>query len=104
MKSLKRRFDNIAQKNAQKNLGWSPHTCLLNAIRDRRFSKQVIHRWFNILVPKDDYDKKEKKACIDHLVSISNPLRTTGNEDKQVKTEGSIGKDDNSIVQPPKQP
>ena len=31
----------------------------------------MISRWFNKLVEKDDYDKKDKKALIQHLVNLS---------------------------------
>lgn len=78
MKSLERRFSNITKKNPN----WSSYTCFYEAIKGQRFSKQIIHRWFQKLVDKDDYAKSEKRDILAHLVGLSNPLRTTGIEGK----------------------
>ncbi|MGD0328115.1 MAG: hypothetical protein ABSB00_00150 [Minisyncoccia bacterium] len=78
MKSLERRFNNIAEKNPNR----SSYICFAEAVKGQGFSEQIIHRWFNKLVDKDDYAKKEKKAVLKFLVGLSNPVRTTGNESK----------------------
>ena len=75
MKSLQRRFDGIVEKNP--NL--SSYTCFARAIKGQGFNKQTIHRWFQKLVEKDDYEKKEKRAILAHLENLSKPLRTTKN-------------------------
>lgn len=77
MRSIERRFDNITTKNPY----WSSHTCFAEAIKGRHFSKQTIHRWFQELVEKDDYDKKDKREILGYLVNLSNPPRTTENEE-----------------------
>jgi hypothetical protein len=74
MKSIKRRFDNIAKRNPN----YSSYLCFAEAVKERRFSKQMIQRWFNKLVDKDDYARSEKRETVDFLVSLSNPVRTTG--------------------------
>lgn len=84
MKSLERRFNNITEKNPS----WSSYTCFVNAIKEQGFSEQIIHRWFNKLVDKDDYAKKEKRAVVDFLVGLSNPVRTTGNRGKSALRSG----------------
>ena len=78
MKSIERRFNNITEKKPF----WSSYTCFAEAIKGQKFSEQIIHRWFNKLVDKDDYAKSEKKTVLEFLVSLSNPVRTTGNEGK----------------------
>lgn len=67
MKSLERRFKNIAEKNPY----WSSHTCFAEAVKQRGFSRQTIHRWFLKLVEKDDYSKSDKKAILSHLESLT---------------------------------
>ncbi len=67
MKSIERRFNNILEKNPY----WSSYICFAETIRERGFSSQTISRWFNKLVDKNDYDKKEKKGIVMHLVQIS---------------------------------
>ena len=75
MKSLQRRFDSIVEKNP--NL--SSYTCFARSIKGQGFNKQTIHRWFQKLVDKDDYEKKEKRAILAHLENLSKPVRTTKN-------------------------
>ena len=67
MRSIQRRFSNIRDKNI--NLG--DYIVFARAVKGQGFSKDMISRWFNKLVEKDDYDKKDKKALIQHLVNLS---------------------------------
>lgn len=78
MKSLERRFNNIAERNPK----WSSYICFAEAIKEQSFNKQTIHRWFQKLVEKDDYARNEKKAILAHLDNLSTPLRTTETRDK----------------------
>lgn len=73
MKSVERRFRNIAEKKPF----WSSHICFAEAIKGQKFSRQAIHRWFQKLVDKDDYARSDKKAVLAHLENLTNPLRTT---------------------------
>lgn len=41
------------------------------AISGQNFSKEIITRWFNILVIKDDYSAKDKSEIIDQLVKLT---------------------------------
>ncbi len=79
MKSLERRFNNIAERN----LNWSSYICFTEAIKEQGFGKQAIHRWFQKLVEKDDYARNEKRAILAHLDNLSNPVRTTETRDKK---------------------
>ena len=63
MKSIERRFNNITQGNPY----WSSYVCFAEAVRGQNFSRQILHRWFNKLVDKNDYSRKEKKAILKHL-------------------------------------
>lgn len=73
MKSLKRRFNNIAERNPN----WSTFTCFSEAICGQGFSGQDTRRWFHRLVARDDYFTREKKEILAHLDSLTKRLRTT---------------------------
>jgi len=66
MRSIERRYRKIAKKNPI----WSSHTCFARAIAGQRFSREAIHFWFNKLVDKDDYAKKEKKQVLAYLETL----------------------------------
>ena len=68
MKSIQRRFDDISSKNPH----WSSYICFAEVIKQQKFNKESIRIWFNKLVDKDDYDKKDKKALLDQLYALSN--------------------------------
>jgi len=68
MRSIEARFLKVKEKN--QSLGDYP--IFAKAIRGQRFSKDIISRHFNKLVPKSDYDVKDKKTLITQLVKISN--------------------------------
>jgi predicted RNA-binding protein YlxR (DUF448 family) len=68
MKSLERKFNNIAEKNP--NL--SSYICFTKAIKGQEFSKQTIHRWFQKLVDKEDYDNRDKTAILEQLENLAN--------------------------------
>ena len=78
MRSLQARFNQISTKNPF----WSSHTCLAEAITSQRFSRSIIHRWFQKLVDKDDYAKKDKRAILEHLENLTNLPRKAENKDK----------------------
>ena len=68
MKSIERRFNNIQGKQP----GWSSYVAFAVAITGQKFSKESLHRWFNKLVEKDDYDKKDKRGIMKHLEDLTN--------------------------------
>lgn len=68
MKSIEKRF-NKASKEYQY---LSSYMCFTEAIKGQKFSKKMINIWFNKLVEKDDYSKKDKKELLRHLYLISN--------------------------------
>ncbi len=67
MKSIERRFNNIQGKNAY----YSSFTCFHLAVEEQGFSEQMIVRWFNKLVDKEDYSSGEKKAVLDYIYTCS---------------------------------
>ena len=71
MKSLERRFKKAAtEKN---NLFLSSYVHFTKAIRGQKFNrKKIIHFWFNKLVEKDDYDKKDRRDVLKFLEELSN--------------------------------
>ncbi len=78
MRSIERRFTNLKEKNS--NLG----DCInfVKAIRGQNFSKDMISRWFNKLVDKNEYDASDKKALISQFMDASRKSETTP-EDNQ---------------------
>ena len=72
MKSIERRFKNIQEKKQ----GWSTYLCFAEAVKDQKFSREAVHRWFNKLVDKDDYDGSDKKSILAHLESLTNDVTT----------------------------
>ena len=78
MKSLEKRFQNITEKNQS----LSSYTCFAKAVKGQDFNKQTVHRWFQKLVDKDDYERSEKKILLAHLDNLSSQPRATKNEGK----------------------
>ena len=68
MKSLQSRFNKF--KTSNPNLGY--YIVISRAVQGQKFSKKIISRWFNRLVPDDVYESGDKKYLIDELVKISN--------------------------------
>jgi hypothetical protein len=67
MKSLKRIFDKVKERNPL----WSDYLCFAEAVRGKKFSRKTIVRHFNSLVDKGDYVKGEKKDILKFLVVLS---------------------------------
>lgn len=78
MRSIERRFNKFNTKNP----GLSSYINFSQAIKGQKFSRDLINRWFNKLVDKDDYDKKDKRELIEYLTNLSNHPRSTGIEPK----------------------
>ena len=70
MKSLERRFNNISQLNPY----WSSYICFTEAVKDQNFSKRTITNYFNKLVEKNDYDRRDKKELIKNILSLSKKI------------------------------
>ncbi len=88
MKSLERMF----QKERERNMLQSSYLCFAMAIKEQNFHKQVIQRWFDRLVDKDDYFEGEKEEIVNFLCVLtgnsSNPLRNTSEAGILPKTAG----------------
>lgn len=69
MRSIKRRFKNFQTKSG----GLSSYINFARAVSGQGFSENILSRWFNKLVEKDDYDKKDRKQIIRNLVLLSKP-------------------------------
>ncbi len=67
MRSLKRIFEKIKRENPY----WSDYTYFSRAVFRKGFSKKTISKYFNKLVDKDDYLKREKKEILEWLFSLS---------------------------------
>lgn len=67
MRSLERRFIKMVKSNPCA----SDYLCFVMAISGQKFNNQIIARWFNKLVSKDDYDKRDKRLIVSHLLQLS---------------------------------
>ena len=66
MKTIEIRFKKLLTNHPD----WSTYICFSEAIHQQNFNHAIICRWFNKLVNKDDYFKKDKKAILAFLKSI----------------------------------
>jgi len=73
MRSIERRFKNIAEKNPL----WSSYICFAEAIKGQKFTKPMISMWFSKLVEKDDYSKSDKNQLLKQLENLSNATEDT---------------------------
>ena len=69
MRSIERRFSNLQQKQPE----LSSFMNFSDAIRGQGFSTGMIHRWFNKLVDRGDYENADKQVILEHLISLSAP-------------------------------
>lgn len=67
MRSVERRFKIIDKKHPD----WSSFQCFEMAIAGQGFSKKNLYFWFNKLVEKDDYGKKEKRRHLNDLLFLT---------------------------------
>ena len=86
MKSIERKFSKLEQSRQ----ALSSYMNFAVAVKDGYFTHDIIRRWFNRLVDKEDYSRKDKRAILAFLYALSNPLRTTGTEDEFAFRASSI--------------
>ena len=67
MRSIRRRFEELKRKNVDAG----DYLNLVRAVKSQNFSKDMISRWFNKLIGKDEYVSKDKRRLIEHLVKLS---------------------------------
>ena len=51
-----------------------------HAVKQQRFSRNMLSRWFNKLVEKDDYERSDKKKLVEHLSKLSSGVEDNGLE------------------------
>lgn len=73
MRSIERRFKNIADKKPL----WSSYASFATAITGQKFTRPMIKYWFSKLVDKDDYSKSDKKQLLKQLEDLSNSAEDT---------------------------
>ncbi len=78
MRSLKRVFEKIKRENPN----WSDYTCFSKAVSGKRFSKEIISRYFNKLVDKSDYSRRDKKGILEWLFSLSQESKNRPEDDR----------------------
>ena len=69
MRSLERRYITKCDKYLE---SYSSYICFARAIRGQKFSYEIISKWFNILVDKDDYVQGERNCIVKYLFCLSN--------------------------------
>ena len=86
MRSLERKFQELQKSN----VGLGSYIIFANTITDEGFSPDIIRRWFNLLVDKEDYLQSEKRGLFANLNTLSNGPRSTGIEGKLASRGSSI--------------
>jgi hypothetical protein len=66
MKSIQRRFNKVSKRNPF----WSSLVCFSEAIKDQKFSRQIIHRQFHKLVDNCEYENKDRKMIFSSLENL----------------------------------
>ncbi|MFA6159817.1 MAG: hypothetical protein WC678_01875 [Parcubacteria group bacterium] len=69
MRSIERRFIKFSQKNPDA----SSLVNFISATKGQNFKKRALYFWFNKLVEKDDYSKKDKMMIIRGLENLKPP-------------------------------
>lgn len=69
MRSIERRFKIISHKNPYS----SSLACFKRAVEGQNFKKRTLRHWFRVLVEKDDYDPKDKKAIFRDMENLKPP-------------------------------
>lgn len=67
MRSIQRRFEIIKNQNPY----WSDYICFAESVVGMDFGRPSLSRWFNKLIEKDDYDKKDRNQISEFLVDLS---------------------------------
>ncbi len=70
MKSVQKRFQQIEQKNPY----WSSLICFTEAIRGQRFKKDTLHRSFNKLVNRDDYQECHRRDILKNIFEANKEI------------------------------
>jgi hypothetical protein len=71
MRSIESRFNKFSNESTSSYVAFSA------AVKGQGFSRDSIARNFVKLVNETDYAKEDKNQIINHLVNLSNPLRST---------------------------
>lgn len=71
MRSLERSFKEIVRKNP--NL--STITCFSKTVLGRGFTKEIIKKYFRLLVDKNDYQNSDKGALLKDLYNKTSQVR-----------------------------
>lgn len=67
MKSLEARFCKVAERNQL----LSSYAIFAIAVKGQNFDEVVLHKHFNRLVDKDDYEVADKKILLEELDTLT---------------------------------
>ncbi len=70
MRSIEAIFRKISRGKVNKDL--SSYACLGLTVKGRGYGERTIQRSFKKFVHRDDYDPKDTKALIGHLMKLTN--------------------------------
>ncbi len=76
MRSIKARYKNLQNKNFY----WSSLVCFTEAVRGQNFSKDIINRWFNKVVNKDDYPREQKRPVLKNIYKANKEVGASQKE------------------------
>ena len=88
MKSVESRFNEVSDRYPY----WSSYICFFEAIKNQKFSKKIIRKWFYKLVDEDDYFKEDgNTGLIGYLYAASNPVKGDKSEVVSIKNSAEAG-------------
>lgn len=67
-----RSIEAIFRKISRRNKDLSSYMCLCLTVKGRGYSLRTIQRSFKKFADLDDYDSKDRKALVEHLVKLTN--------------------------------
>lgn len=69
MRSLEARYRTMREKYPEQ---YSSYICFVRAIIGQKFSYEIVSKWYNIHVDKDDYNSRDRNNIVRFLHKLSN--------------------------------
>lgn len=69
MRSIKARYVFTRARYPEQ---YSSYLCFVYATKGQGFSYEILSKWFNLLVDKNEYALNERKGIVDYLHHLSN--------------------------------
>ena len=61
---------NIFNEISNLNPSWSSYECFVETVKNKKLPENIVRKYFNSLVDKEDYDKSEKSSILGFIGSL----------------------------------